>query len=272
VSATLIHLRALARAPLAYVWTLIQMLVHRGDARLSTALVAFGRGVRLARAVERRRIERVHALGADEPALAGVVLRNLTGVAFSLTALGPDLRRARARLGWILGQTDLGVALCEHDREFVRDQVGRAAAAKLRVIHRGVGPTLRARSSEPTGPDFELLCIAPLCESEGHRHLIDACGLLAVAAPRIRCHLVGSGPLESELRARIERAGLGERVVLHGELPHAAVLELLSGAHAVVSPLTPERAGQRAGIPVSLLEGMSCACPWWRATSRARAS
>ena len=58
---------------------------------------------------------------------------------------------------------------------------------------------------------------------EGLDLLIDAAGLLRESIPRMRILLVGGGPQESALRARVAAAGLQDRVVFTGRVPHADV-------------------------------------------------
>lgn len=48
--------------------------------------------------------------------------------------------------------------------------------------------------------------------------------------------LVGEGPLRRTLEARIVELGLGDRVTLAGQLPQAAILEIMASARALVLP------------------------------------
>jgi PEP-CTERM/exosortase A-associated glycosyltransferase len=58
---------------------------------------------------------------------------------------------------------------------------------------------------------------------EGLDLLIDALALLAPTHPEMRALLVGGGPQEAELKKRAAKAGLSERVVFAGRVPHAEV-------------------------------------------------
>ena len=97
---------------------------------------------------------------------------------------------------------------------------------------------------------------------EGLDLLLEAMALLgAELADRARLLLVGDGPAEGELRARVRRLGLGDRVVFTGRVPHRdipayqALIDVMvfprRGALVceVVSPIKPFEA-MASGVPV----------------------
>jgi glycosyltransferase involved in cell wall biosynthesis len=59
----------------------------------------------------------------------------------------------------------------------------------------------------------------------------------------------------------ISRLGLEDRVTLVGPLARDAVIEELRGADVLVAPSVISARGQREGIPVVLMEAMSCGLP-----------
>src|SRR5262249_41231784 len=150
-----------------------------------------------------------------------------------------------------------GVTVSEYNRAFVGERAGPEAAAKLAVIHCGVDPRQHVRASEPPCPPFEILCVAALREVKGHAHLLEACRILPERGLALRCHLVGGGELERELRARAARLGLERELVFHGPLPRDEVLARMRAAHALVLASVQDKDGRREGIPVTLMEAMS---------------
>jgi len=131
----------------------------------------------------------------------------------------------------------------------------------VRVIHCGVDGSLYTREREPEDATFQILCIAALREVKGHRHLIEACKLLKERGRAFHLHLVGGGPLERTIREHVTAAGLTAEVTMHGPLERQRLLQRLRGAHALVLPSILDREGRREGIPVTLMEAMSCALP-----------
>jgi glycosyltransferase involved in cell wall biosynthesis len=257
------QLHYLVRRPGAYLGTLARALWSTlpSPNYFGGALLFFPKTVLIAREMERLGVRHVHAHFANHPALAALIVHRLTGIPYSFTAHGSDLHVDQTALGWKLAESAFAVTVSEYNRAFVRERVGAAAAERLRVIHCGVDPALHVRAGEVASPTFEILCVAALREVKGHKTLLEACALLAAAGVDFRCHLVGGGPLASALRAQIERAGLAERVFLHGPAARADVLARMRAAHVLVLPSIQDRAGRREGIPVTLMEAMSCGLP-----------
>jgi glycosyltransferase involved in cell wall biosynthesis len=257
------QLHWLLRRPRAYLGTLAAALwrTRSSPNYLAGVFTFFPKCALFAREMQAAGIQHVHAHFANHPALAALVIHRLTGIPFSFTAHGSDLHVDQTALGWKLAEATFGVTVSEFNREFVRERVGAAAADKLRVIHCGADARITARAAEPAGAGFEILCVAALREVKGHRFLIAACAELAAAGVDFRCHLVGGGELEGELRAEIARAGLGQHVRLHGPLSHQVVLERMHAAHVLVLPSVLDRDGRREGIPVTLMEAMSVGLP-----------
>jgi glycosyltransferase involved in cell wall biosynthesis len=76
------------------------------------------------------------------------------------------------------------------------------------------GVTLPAAVPEPADGDAELVCVSRLVPHKRVDRLLDVAERL-----RVRLHVIGRGPEEAALRARIAARGLRELVVLHGFVP-----------------------------------------------------
>lgn len=105
------------------------------------------------------------------------------------------------------------------------------------------------RATGPAGPGaaVRLLFVGRLEREKGVFDLVNACrpqleadahGL--ASGQDLILDFIGGGRSEAELARQIEAAGLGERVRLHGRLPHDEVLSLMARATAVVTPSQPE--------------------------------
>jgi len=257
------NLACLVRRPWRYLSTLGAALLHTLPSAnfFGGALLFLPKAALFARTMEREGIQHLHAHFANHPALVARVVHGLTGIPYSFTAHGSDLHVDQTALAWKLAAADFGVTVSEYNREFVRERAGAAAAEKLLVIHCGVDARTHVRTGEPPSPPFEILCVAALREVKGHAFLLDACRLLRDQGLALRCHLVGGGELERRLRARVQELGLEREVVFHGPQARAGVLERMRAAHALVLASIQDKDGRREGIPVTLMEAMSCALP-----------
>ena len=94
--------------------------------------------------------------------------------------------------------------------------------------------------------DLVLGCVGRLVGLKNHAQLIRCLPRLLPRHPRARLVLIGDGPLSAELRAQVDAARLGDRVVMAGA--QANVAELLPAFDVFVLPSLTE------GISIALLE------------------
>lgn len=134
----------------------------------------------------------------------------------------------------------------------------------LTVIPNGVDLARTAREVAQAGTEMRArLGLAPehfvignvgrLEVQKGQKYLVDAMPRVLAAEPRARCVIVGKGPLADDLKAQVERLGLGDRVLLLGE--RSDVLQLLTAVDVFAFPSDYE------GLGVVLLEAMAVGCP-----------
>jgi glycosyltransferase involved in cell wall biosynthesis len=73
--------------------------------------------------------------------------------------------------------------------------------------------------------------------------------------------LAGGGDLECELRQRVERLGIADRVVLPGVLTQGGVAEALAASDVAVVPSVRDDSGNVDGLPNVVLEALASATP-----------
>jgi colanic acid/amylovoran biosynthesis glycosyltransferase len=226
------------------------------------AIGIFPKSVRFALEMQELGVTHVHAHFATHPAVAALIIHRLTGIPFSFTAHGSDLHVERRMLATKLTAARFGVTVSEFNRRVMIAECGDVAEEKVHVIHCGVDSRFFAPVAEPPpGPEVVLVCVASLEEVKGHRFLIAACARLMERGIAFRCDLIGDGPLRSALELQIAEAGLADRVVIHGGRTRDEVREILTRADIAVLASFPTREGKREGIPVALMEAMSCGLP-----------
>ena len=93
----------------------------------------------------------------------------------------------------------------------------------------------------------QLAVVGRLVADKGLLALIEALQRVSWRDDDWCLNLYGSGPLERELRDRVEHLGLAERVVLHG---HAALDKIWSKNHVLLLP------SRREGMSLALQEAM----------------
>ena len=123
-----------------------------------------------------------------------------------------------------------------------------------------------ARYGKPrhkNGQEARLVVPANLLEVKGHAYLLEAMRLLVNRGVRVHTDIAGDGPLRKELASRVERLGLQNRVTLLGLLPHEQLLKRMQEGEwdMLVLPSIVTDSGEKEGIPVAIIEAMSCSVP-----------
>lgn len=106
-----------------------------------------------------------------------------------------------------------------------------------------------------------LLAIGRLVYKKGFDVFIDALPGLLATEPKARAVIVGSGPLERELRQQAERAGVSSRVAFVGPVPHIELPCYFAAADAVIVPSVHGPSGNVDGLPNTLMEALSSGAP-----------
>jgi len=267
--------RALVRQPRAVASALAALLGGRYALRAKLKnLVVVPKGLALAELVREHGIAHVHAYWLSTPATVAWLAARVAGVPFSATTHR-----------WDIYENNMAARKL-HDATFVRTISARGRddllamtggePAKAVLVRLGVAlPATRAEAAaegdvdaavdggthaEPDGErPLRILCAARLVPVKGHDVLIRALVALRDDGVAFACTLAGDGELRDALQARIDAAGLGDRVRLAGAIPHDVLLaQLQAGAFDVSVIASIERAGGlMEGVPVALLEAMA---------------
>lgn len=156
---------------------------------------------------------------------------------------------------WVEPFTDHVVFDCDFVRQKLEPHL-RYSPEKCSVILNGIfyEPFLRRPASPGSrAPRVRFGTIGRLVPAKGHAHLIEAFSTIAARLPDADLRIFGYGPLESELRAQIQRLRLEGRVRLEGRTGDPArALESLD--IFVLSSLTE-------GLPLVILEAMAAGLP-----------
>jgi glycosyltransferase involved in cell wall biosynthesis len=112
-----------------------------------------------------------------------------------------------------------------------------------------------AKSTKTAGP-FRIVFTGRFQGQKNIPLLLEQCAALGEhsSAP-FELHLVGDGPLRTQLQEQADRLGLTERIVWHGWTPREQLRAIYQQSHCFVNPSFYE------GMPNAVLEAMACALP-----------
>jgi glycosyltransferase involved in cell wall biosynthesis len=207
-------------------------------------------------------IDHIHAHFATSATTAALALSTMTGIPFSFTAHAKDIYHEsvdQKALAEKIQRARFVITVSEYNRAYLRRTYG-GAAAQVQRIYNGLDLE-RFRYEAPWERPARIVAVGRLVEKKGFADLIEACALLAGQGRHFSCQIVGTGPLESHLRARIGQLGLQANVELVGPRSESEVMKLIQGAAVLTLPCVIGMDGDRDGLPTVLLEAMALGTP-----------
>ena len=262
-TAVLARTRAFAAHPrvLASAMAEVSRALLRRPVDLAKSFEAIARGVEQLDWIRSFDPDVIHAHWGTFPSTVAWVLSRILGKPFGFTCHAHDIFVNNHLLKQKLESAAVPVTISKFNVEWLADRATPRARDRLRIVHCGVDLASFPfdGSRQPVAGD--LLAVGRLDPIKGFDVLVDALGELAKSGRRFRCRIIGSGPLEADLRARIDRHGIADRVELLGARPQAEVRAALNAAAVFVLPSVVTATGDRDGIPVSLMEAMALGTP-----------
>lgn len=208
-------------------------------------------------------IEHVHVHFATDSALVAMLVHDLGGPSYSLTAHAKDIYRTTVdpRLfSRIVARSSFTVTVCDANVRYLQSILSREAFAKVHRVYNGIDLELFQPPTTPRDP-HHVLCVARLVEKKGFFVLLDALALLARRGCPFEATLVGDGEDRARIAARVAELGLAGRVTLTGALDQAAVRALMARASVQCLPCIVGEDGNRDALPTTLLEAQGMGLP-----------
>jgi glycosyltransferase involved in cell wall biosynthesis len=213
--------------------------------------------------IEKLGVDHVHAHFVWLEGLAAGVVRDLTGIPFTIEphAFGLFGRNQKDVALELADATGI-VTISEYNRSHIVG-LDPSLGSKIDVVHCGVdldrfppGPARR------DGDVVRILSIGRAVEKKGHEYLIDACALLAQRGVDFECDIVvGLDEAAVPLGRQVADRGLEGRVRLHDMMSERAIVDMLHGADVFALACVVASTGDRDGIPVAIMEAMACELP-----------
>ena len=208
-------------------------------------------------------IQHVHTHFATDSAFVAMLLQEIGGPTYSLTAHAKDIYRSTvdpALLGRIVERSAFTVTVCDANVNFMAERLPPEAIAKLRRLYNGVD--LAAFQPDARAPEERhILSVGRLVEKKGFYVLLDALRILADQGEAFRASIIGDGLERESLQLRIEALGLGDRVQLLGALDQGEVRDHMQRAAVFCLPCLVGEDGNRDALPTVLLEALASGLP-----------
>lgn len=208
-----------------------------------------------------------HGHWANIPTTTCWYLSHIYGVTWSAAIHGEDIFTKNNFLSKKLDNNEFSVVCSGYFCNHLKTELGLETPEDVHLNYHGLDPrvTMRAPSrhfnQRAAGEPISLLSIGRLVPTKGHDILINACAQLRDQGVPFKLQIIGSGPIETELRALISKHELDDHIELRGGMAFADVLNTLEKAD--VFCLAPRMIpGQPPdGIPNVIAEAMALKVP-----------
>jgi len=216
-------------------------------------------GPQLSKAIIALKVSHMHAYWASGPAMLAMTTSKLSGISWSFTGHSGDLIDG-VNLNHKI-QSSKGVRLISERGARILKKATNLAR-EVQIIHLGVNvPT-----STPTRKDpkiFRIACVGNLIPIKNHLVLIEAMHLIASHEITVQLEIIGTGPLEEEIKKLVQEFNLAGSIIFRGQIDHAKLMKEYQQNlfQLVVLASGTSKSGQEEGIPISLMEAMSYGIP-----------
>jgi len=208
-------------------------------------------------------IQHVHTHFATDSAVVAMLLQDLGGPTYSVTAHAKDIYRNTVDpvvLDRIFARSQFVVTVCDANVAYLAQRLGGEARARVRRLYNGVDlndfqPVTRGRDEN------HILGVGRLVEKKGFDGLLEATSRLRGRGVDCRVSIAGEGEERERLESLIEEHGLQDRVSLLGALDLGEVRRLMSSATLLCQPCLVGADGNRDALPTVLLEALACGLP-----------
>jgi len=126
---------------------------------------------------------------------------------------------------------------------------------KIRIIPNAVDTELFSPNDRMMKEEADSIVWAGrFVQEKGLAHFVRAASIVVKNRGNVKFTIIGSGPLEREVRSMVERHGLSDNIVFTGSATREQVANTFKGAGIFALTST------REGMPLTLLEAMASGC------------
>ncbi len=208
-------------------------------------------------------VSHLHAHFAHAPTSLAMYAARVAQIPFSFTGHANDLFQRRQILGRKLRRAAFVSCISKWHADLYQRVTGRPEQ-DYPIIRCGVDTESwcppESRAAGRPAP-LSALTVCRLGETKGVDTRVRAMARLKQVRIDVRLTLAGDGPMRGMLQALVKEFSLDGRVEFAGVVESQRVREMMSRSDMLILPCRVDSAGDRDGIPVVLMEAMSCGLP-----------
>lgn len=212
----------------------------------------------LSQMIIKKNIQRLHVHFASTAATVAQLAASITGIPFTFTVHCKDIFHE--------GVDHLGLKRKLHDAQAVVTvsdsnvqylcKKFKVAADKVKRVYNGLNLSMFPFQA-PKENQVKIVAVGRFEPKKGFSSLIEACAILADRGIEVKCEIIGSGPLEDELRQKINFFDLHNFVKISTGRSQKETSSAVQNAGIFVAPCIQATNNDIDGIPVELLQAMA---------------
>lgn len=229
--------------------------------------------------IRKEKVEVIHSHWLVPQGLVGAICRNIFGIPHIATlhsseiTLVKKIPAGRRIAEFIVNNTNVIVSVSLHRAKelltFISLKASDVTKEKIEVIPMGVylsdfrneinKDELKVKYG--INSKFVVLFVGRLVEVKGCEYLIEGFKSVADKFDDVQLIIVGTGPLETELKKVVKELDLNECIGFEGFVEHIKIGDYYSLSDIVVFPSIVDSSGFEEGSPVVLLEALAVGKP-----------
>ena len=250
--------RALFRHPLIFlsiVWAIFWAYLSRPKWMFKT-LGLIPKALAIGEHAKKNGVEHIHGEFAGHPGATGWIINRFFGIPYSVSCRAHDIFRTQALLDRKLGEAAFVRTISAFNKDFLLEKVPGLQADNIHVIHSSVDLDAIPALDRPSNEPFTIVYVGSLQIRKGVDVLLSALAKANDALGEWRCEIIGSGPLEDELKKTAASLNLN-RVTFWGQQPFEKVSDAMKRASVCVAPSIIGPDGRTEGIPNVMIEALA---------------
>lgn len=223
------------------------------------------RAVVIARKVQERGIQHLHAHFATIATRVAALVNILCDVPFSFTSHAKDIFRQtvdRDLYADLVNRAAFNITVSDFNRDYIIEHTPAADAGKIIRLYNGIDLSFfPQREAHTPGAVPHFLSVGRLVEKKGFVPFLHALASWQQEGKPFRATIVGDGEDRDALHALQRELGLTESVTFAGALSQEQVQKLCADADVMVLACVPDELGNMDALPTTLLESLATDVP-----------
>ncbi len=218
-------------------------------------------GIYVAKLLEKQDVHHLHTHFAESSSLIVRIASFLLDKSYSFTSHAKDLHGNpnKKLIVNLVKNSKYAITISEFNKKYICS-LDESLSDRIKIIHCGIDLKRFTPEHAHDSEKFRLLSVGRLIEKKGFKETIEACAKIPDSI-RFEYKIIGSGPLENELRESIAENGLSQKVELLGPKTQQEVFALMAQSDVFVLFCKEASDGDVDGIPVALMEAMAMELP-----------